>query len=115
MIAKKLTTLIGLGALLMVLTACDGQPAAPTAVGSNTATATTPSSTTVAGGTLLTYSMTGGIAGFNTVLVLQDSGDYTLTERGSQPTSGKLEDATLNKIRQELDAVRSITDLQETY
>ena len=116
MIAKKLITLAAMATLLTVLTACDGQTASPspTAV-SNTGTATAQPNVTVTPGTLLTYNMSGGIAGFNTTLVLEDSGDYTLTERGGQPTTGKLEDALLNKIKMQLDAVRSLTDLDAEY
>jgi hypothetical protein len=116
MIAKKLTTLVAMATLLAVLAACDGQTASPspTAV-SNTGTATPQPNVTVTPGTLLTYSMTGGIAGFNTTLVLEDSGEYTVTERGGQPKSGKLEDALLNKIKQQLDSVRSLSGLKAEY
>ncbi|MDQ5824042.1 MAG: hypothetical protein M3441_07500 [Chloroflexota bacterium] len=116
MIAKKLTTLVAMAALLSVLAACDGQAASPTPTGvSNTGTATPQPNVTVTPGTLLTYNMSGGIAGFNTTLVLEESGEYTVTERGGQPTSGKLEDAVLNKIKQQLDAVRSLSDLKAEY
>ncbi|MDQ3704823.1 MAG: hypothetical protein M3437_06290 [Chloroflexota bacterium] len=116
MIAKKLTTLVAVAALLTVLAACDGQTASPTPTGvSNTGTATPQPNVTVAPGTLLTYNMSGGIAGFNTTLVLEESGDYTVTERGGQPTSGKLEDTLLNKVKQQLDAVRGLSDLKAEY
>lgn len=116
MIAKKLTTLVAMAALLVVLAACDGQTASPTPTGvSNSGTTTTAPNVTVTPGTLLTYSVSGGIAGFNTMLVLEDSGEYTVTQRGGQPTSGKLEDALLNKIKLQLDAVRSLANLKAEY
>jgi hypothetical protein len=116
MIAKKLTTLVAMATLLAVLAACDGQAASPTPTGvSNSGTATPQPNVTVSPGTLLTYSMTGGIAGFNTTLVLEESGEYTVTERGGQPTSGKVETTLLNKIRQQLDSVRSLSGLKAEY
>lgn len=116
MIAKKLITLLVMATLLTVLAACDGQAASPTPTGvSNPGTATPPPNVTVTPGTLLTYNMSGSIAGFDTTLVLEDSGDYTVTERGGQPTSDKLDDALLNKIRQQLDAVRSLSNLKAEY
>ncbi|HEX8597438.1 MAG TPA: hypothetical protein VF952_02885 [Chloroflexia bacterium] len=116
MIAKKLTTLAAMATLLAVLAACDGQPASPaTTAVSNTGTATPQPNVTMTPGTLLTYNMSGGIAGFNTTLVLEESGDYTVTERGGQPTSGKVEDALLDKIKLQIDAVSSLSDLKAEY
>lgn len=130
MIAKKLATIVSLAALSLALAACDSQPAAPTTPGvsdsgtptpgedipiSPSDTATVPANATAAPGSLLTYQMTGGFAGFNTTLAVQESGEYTLTERGEQPRSGKLEDAKLNEIKQQLDAVRGLADLKEEY
>ncbi|MDQ3928589.1 MAG: hypothetical protein M3328_05510, partial [Chloroflexota bacterium] len=52
---------------------------------------------------------------FNTTYVLQSSGDYVLTGRAGRATTGTLDQATVDKIRQQVDAVRSIPDLQLTY
>lgn len=130
MIAKKLITLISLAALLLVLAACDTRGAAPTTPGvadlgtptpgddipiSPAETATIPANATSTPGLLLTFTKTGGFAGFNTTLTVQDTGEYTLAERGQAPKSGKLDDAKLNDLKQQLDAVRSLTDLKEEY
>jgi hypothetical protein len=130
MILKKLTTLAATTAILMVLASCDSQPAAPTTPGvsnigtptpgddipiSPADTATVPANATMTPGTLLTFNLSGGFAGFNTTLVLQDSGEYNLTKRGEQPETGKVEEAELTKIKQQLDAVRGLGDLKAEY
>lgn len=130
MIAKKLSILAAMSALIVLLAACNSQPASPTTpgvsdIGTPTAgndipispadTATIPANATMAPGTLLTFSITGGFAGFNTVFTLQESGDYTLNKRGEQPKSGKLNSGDIAKVKQQLDAARSIGDLKERY
>ncbi|MDQ3929345.1 MAG: hypothetical protein M3328_09380 [Chloroflexota bacterium] len=130
MIAKKLATIASLAALVLALAACDSQPAAPTTPGvsdigtptpgndipiSPADTATIPANATAAPGSLFSYQMTGGFAGFNTTLTVQGTGEYTLTERGEQPKTGKLDEAKLNEIKQQLDAVRGLSDLKDEY
>ncbi|MEA2573579.1 MAG: hypothetical protein QOH93_877 [Chloroflexia bacterium] len=120
MITRKLTTIVAFAALLMVLAACDLQPASPTAVPSSTSTVAVPPNVTVSPGTLapgalLAYGVTGGIAGFNSALVLEDSGNYTGMSLNGEPKSGTLDQATLGKIKGQLDAVRSMADLQLSY
>ena len=130
MTAKKLLTLASMATLLMILAACDAQPAAPTTPGVSDAgtstpgddipispsdSPTVPANATMPAGMLLTFSKTGGFAGFNTTMMLQETGEYTLTERGQAPKEGKLDEAQLNEIKQQLDAVRGMTDLQEEY
>ena len=130
MITRKLTTFLALAALLLVLAACDSQastPSTPGVVDNGTATpgedipispsetATMPANATAAPGMLLTFTKTGGFAGFNTTLTVQDTGEYTLSERGQQPKTGKLDDAKLSDLKQQLDAVRGLGDLKDKY
>jgi hypothetical protein len=130
MIAKKLTTLLSLAALVLMLAACDSQPARPTTPGvsdsgtptpgddipiSPAETATIPANATTTPGVLLTFTKTGGFAGFNTTLTVQQTGEYALAERGQQPKSGKLDDAKLSDLKAQLDAVRGLGDVEDKY
>ncbi len=119
MIAKKLTTILSLAAVVLALAACDSRAATPTP-GDNTpispaGTATIPANATMMPGALLTFTKTGGVAGFNTILTVQESGEYDLVGRGQQPKTGKLDGAKLNDLKQQLDAVRGLTGLKEEY
>lgn len=108
----KLIYLASLAAMLMILAACgisDSGTLTPVA------SPTGPAGATVSPGVLLTFSKTGGIDGINTTLTLQESGEYTLTERGQDARNGKVDDAQLNNIRQQLDAVRSLPNLEDEY
>jgi hypothetical protein len=127
---RNLTLIVSLAALILLLAACDSKPAAPTTPGvsdngtptpgddipiSPAETATVPANATMMPGALLGFTKSGGFAGFNTVLTVQDSGDYTLVERGQAPKTGKLDDAKLNDLKQQLDAVRALPDLKDKY
>jgi hypothetical protein len=108
------------GGLLMILgllAACGGNDVAPTATvppstpfAALTSTPNIPNSTAP----LITYELTGGIAGVQEKLVIAENGDLTVIERGTQIGTGHLDANALQALKQQFDSV-NFFNLKDEY
>ena len=103
--------------ILGLLAACSSNDVAPTATtlpstpfAAVTSTPNVPNSTAP----LITYELTGGIAGVQEKLVIAENGDIAVTERGTQIGTGHLDTNAFQALKQQFDSV-SFFNLKDEY
>jgi hypothetical protein len=110
-------------AVLVLPAACGPGSPTPTPAGDATPTgapASTPVATPGAGGTftprvpLITYGVSGGIAGFRRVLTISPTGEVRLTDKGEELGTLQLDAADLGRLR-ELVRAADFYNLKDSY
>ncbi len=112
MTSKNLIRAATLLALAFLLAACDTSTIATPTVG--TVINDTPTMEALPGGALVRMRTSGGIAGLDAVLTVDETGQTSLVQRDKPAGASTLTEAQLNDLKAQLNAVRAL-DLQEKY